>query len=704
MASRSCCRPGIGEQGGELVDEPPGRGGGEDRVAAGDGADGGEQLGRRRVLQQEAAGAGLEPGEDVLVEVEGGEDEDLAGRAGGGDRGGRRDPVHARHPDVHQHDVGVQGRCHADPGRPVAGLADDLDVGLGLQDQPEPHPEQGLIIDEQYPDHAASPSSSGSRAETSQPAGLARAGLHVAAVGVDPFPHADQAAADAAPAPRGAAAARAVVVDVDAQLAGLEAAAARQARAPAPPCLRVLVRASCTSRYTVELHARRARPAPAPWISSVVSSPADRTCSMSASSWARSGTGCRASASSPATSLAAGALAQHAEEPAGIGQRRRPVADTLRMTSVARSGELADAAIAASAQRDHDREVVGDDVVHLAGDPGALGRRGERALLVSLAFQPLGPVVQLGEVGAAGGRSTGRARGRRRPGRRGRSRRYHQVLPARQEQRGDRGQLEHGRRRPARPRAAAARATVYRAMSRARPLAVVVIAHDGDPRALSGQHHAEHRDGPDPADQQRRGRQGQHDDRRHGARGGRPSLWYDSGNADAAAEQGDQHVEYPAARGAVRWVSGWPERPHARHCPPRSGVGASQPPGRRGDEDHGVPAQQREPGPRRQRVRAAPCAPPHRASPALEGRYWVRWSLIEAGSRPVSGGMTKNTPAKVAIPAAVLRNSAPRATPIMPGHGHVQGGADDRPQGAGGGDGHARGDGCSAAPGRGRRR
>src|SRR5258708_10874228 len=39
---------------------------------------------------------------------------------------------------------------------------------------------------------------------------------------------------------------------------------------------------------------------------------------------------------------------------------------------------------------------------------------------------------------------------------------------------------------------------------------------------------------------------------------------------------------------------------------------------------------------------------------------------MEAGSKPVSGGMTKNTAAKVAIPAAVLRNSAPRATPIRP--------------------------------------
>ena len=40
--------------------------------------------------------------------------------------------------------------------------------------------------------------------------------------------------------------------------------------------------------------------------------------------------------------------------------------------------------------------------------------------------------------------------------------------------------------------------------------------------------------------------------------------------------------------------------------------------------------------------------------------------LMEAGSNPASGGITKNTPAKVAIAAAVLRNSAPKATPIKP--------------------------------------
>src|SRR5262249_36518182 len=59
-------------------------------------------------------------------------------------------------------------------------------------------------------------------------------------------------------------------------------------------------------------------------------------------------------------------------------------------------------------------------------------------------------------------------------------------------------------------------------------------------------------------------------------------------------------------------------------------------------------------------------APPQMTSPAFEGRYWARWLLIEAGSSVASSGITKNTAAKVAIPAAVLRSSAPRPTPIRP--------------------------------------
>ena len=39
-------------------------------------------------------------------------------------------------------------------------------------------------------------------------------------------------------------------------------------------------------------------------------------------------------------------------------------------------------------------------------------------------------------------------------------------------------------------------------------------------------------------------------------------------------------------------------------------------------------------------------------APALDGRYCTKWSVNEAGSRSVNGGITKNTATKVVIAAA----------------------------------------------------
>ena len=66
----------------ELLDQPARDGRGEQRLAAGDGADPVDELGGRRVLEQEAARAGLERVEDVLVEVVGGEHEHARGMRG----------------------------------------------------------------------------------------------------------------------------------------------------------------------------------------------------------------------------------------------------------------------------------------------------------------------------------------------------------------------------------------------------------------------------------------------------------------------------------------------------------------------------------------------------------------------------------------------------------------------------------------------
>ena len=92
----------------ELLDESPGHAGREQRFTAGDHAHGGEQVGGQRVLEQEPAGAGPQGVEHVLVEVERGEDHDPGGGQPivTGDPPRRLDPVHLRHPDVHQDDVG----------------------------------------------------------------------------------------------------------------------------------------------------------------------------------------------------------------------------------------------------------------------------------------------------------------------------------------------------------------------------------------------------------------------------------------------------------------------------------------------------------------------------------------------------------------------------------------------------------------------
>src|SRR3984957_4906834 len=63
--------------GGELAGQAVGGGRPEDGVAGGDGPDRGDQAGGLGVLEQEAAGAGPQPGVDVIVKVEGGQDQHL---------------------------------------------------------------------------------------------------------------------------------------------------------------------------------------------------------------------------------------------------------------------------------------------------------------------------------------------------------------------------------------------------------------------------------------------------------------------------------------------------------------------------------------------------------------------------------------------------------------------------------------------------
>ena len=128
----------------------------EQGVAAGDGADACDQLLRRDVLEQEAARAGPQRLVDVLVHVEGRQHHDLGGRVRCGQQLPRRlDPVDLGHAHVHQDDIRRDAARLLDRLSPVRRLADDLEVGLGLEDHPEAGAHERLVVDDQHAHRSA---------------------------------------------------------------------------------------------------------------------------------------------------------------------------------------------------------------------------------------------------------------------------------------------------------------------------------------------------------------------------------------------------------------------------------------------------------------------------------------------------------------------------------------------------------------------
>ena len=107
-------------------------------MPGGDGPDRGVELVGVDVLEQEAAGAGAERTEDVVVDLECGEHDDPhVGEVGvGGDLSSGFDPVGPWHADVHQHDVGSCGAGELDGAAPAVGLADDDQVIGELEHRP----------------------------------------------------------------------------------------------------------------------------------------------------------------------------------------------------------------------------------------------------------------------------------------------------------------------------------------------------------------------------------------------------------------------------------------------------------------------------------------------------------------------------------------------------------------------------------------
>ena len=131
--------------------------GAEQRLPLMDGAHGvNEGLGVS-ILEQEAAGAGAQGAQNVVVNLEHGEDEDARGRERrvGADPSGGLDAGQARHLDVHEDDVGEQLGGQGDRTGTVLGQADDAHAGLGLEQGGQGGAQEGLVLGDEDPDGGA---------------------------------------------------------------------------------------------------------------------------------------------------------------------------------------------------------------------------------------------------------------------------------------------------------------------------------------------------------------------------------------------------------------------------------------------------------------------------------------------------------------------------------------------------------------------
>jgi hypothetical protein len=121
----------------------------EQRLTAVRASDGVDELVGVGVLEQEAAGPGLQGRVDVLVELEHAQHQH-AGRQLRGDGRGGLDAVPTGHADVHEHDVGSQVPGAGHGLGPGGGLADDREVRGGVDEHREAVPQQRLVVDDEH--------------------------------------------------------------------------------------------------------------------------------------------------------------------------------------------------------------------------------------------------------------------------------------------------------------------------------------------------------------------------------------------------------------------------------------------------------------------------------------------------------------------------------------------------------------------------
>src|SRR5713226_4793132 len=142
---------------GELVQQLRGHRGGDERLPGIDRPDGVGDLLDRDLLEQVARGPRLDGVVQVGLLVGDRQHQDLGVGEDLLDGPGCLQAGALRHADVHEDDVGHGLLCLGEGLGPVAGLADDVDVLLDLQDHLQPTAEQRVVVDDDHADRLRQP-------------------------------------------------------------------------------------------------------------------------------------------------------------------------------------------------------------------------------------------------------------------------------------------------------------------------------------------------------------------------------------------------------------------------------------------------------------------------------------------------------------------------------------------------------------------
>src|SRR5437763_4698277 len=156
--------PATWAQCGELREQLRGHGRRDPGLPRPHRADGVGDLFDRDLLEEVAGGARLDGLVEVGFLVGHREHEDLHVGELLADLLGGLDPRATGHPDVHQHDVGLEAPGPLHGLGAVAGLPHHLDVGLAGEDHLEPTAEQGVVVNDEDPKRGAFSGSARSRA------------------------------------------------------------------------------------------------------------------------------------------------------------------------------------------------------------------------------------------------------------------------------------------------------------------------------------------------------------------------------------------------------------------------------------------------------------------------------------------------------------------------------------------------------------